>query len=106
MNKPLVEHVKRPLPISGKRVYIGRRMRGYPEGPYGNPFGIDEHWTREKVIEKYRAWIAAHPEIVVALAAEQPDVLACWCAPRACHGDVLAELVAAASAPPAAEEAE
>lgn len=82
-----VEHSRRPKAITGRRVYIGR------PGQWGNPFAIGRDGTREEVIEKYRAWIAERPELVDALAAERPDVLVCWCAPQACHGDVLAELL-------------
>lgn len=86
MKRPLVEHQRRPLPVMGNRVYIGR------PGPYGNPYVIGQDGTREEVIEKYRASVT--PKLVRQLAEQQPDVLVCWCAPQACHGDVLADLLA------------
>jgi hypothetical protein len=47
------------------------------------------------VLEKFEAWIRA-PERAE-LRAEVPapqrgKVLGCWCAPKACHGDVLARI--------------
>ncbi len=67
--------------------YIGR------PGPWGNPFVIGQDGTREQVIELYRAWLAKHPEIKArARLVLRDKVLGCWCAPLACHGDVLAEV--------------
>lgn len=67
---------------------------------YGNPFvigsrpGGGEKITREEAIASYRRWIAGR-------LARQPDFLeplrgkrlACWCAPEACHGDIIVELL-------------
>lgn len=68
-------------------VYIGRPSQ------WGNPFaiGLDDRAT---VIDKYRRYIAVHPELVDQLRDENPTALVCWCAPLPCHGDVLAELLA------------
>jgi hypothetical protein len=67
-------------------VYIGRPSK------WGNPFAIGKDGTREQVIEKYRSWIPTQPELIAALPELKDKVLGCWCAPKACHGDVLAEL--------------
>lgn len=67
--------------------YIGR------PGPWGNPFAIGKDGTRAEVIEKFRAYIEARPDLVQRLRARAPQRLVCWCAPRACHGDVLAEIL-------------
>lgn len=69
-------------------VYVGRGSR------WGNPYRIGEHGTREEVIAEYRAYIERHPTLVDELRARHPSALACWCAPLACHGDVLAALLA------------
>lgn len=68
-------------------VYIGR------PSPYGNPYMIGRDGTREEVIELYTLWITQRPELVAQLAAQKPTRLMCWCAPEACHGDVLAKLL-------------
>jgi hypothetical protein len=67
-------------------VYIGRPSK------WGNPFAIGKDGTREQVIEKYRSWIPTQPELIAALPELKDKVLGCWCAPQACHGDVLAKL--------------
>lgn len=71
-------------------IYIGR------PGPWGNPFVIGKDGDRTEVIAKYRAWITGPDRIATALRRNLPLLrgkrLGCWCAPAACHGDVLAEL--------------
>lgn len=71
-------------------VYIGRPSK------WGNPFVIGKDGTREEVIAKYRRWLETerldlHDQAVKLYG----KVLGCWCAPEACHGDVLLELAAA-----------
>lgn len=67
-------------------VYIGRPSK------WGNPFIIGKDGTREQIIEKYRAWVTANPELMAALPELVDRTLGCWCAPLPCHGDVLADL--------------
>lgn len=74
-------------------VYIGRPSK------WGNPFkiGVDAAgavWSREGVIDLYRAWLYANePQLIEDAKRElRGKVLGCWCSPQACHGDVLAEI--------------
>lgn len=67
-------------------VYIGR------PGPWGNPFEIGKDGTREEVIQKYREWIQTEPLLMQEVSSLSGKVLGCWCAPKPCHGDILAEL--------------
>jgi hypothetical protein len=67
-------------------IYIGRPSK------YGNPFVIGRDGTRAQVIAKYRAWILTQPALLASLHELDGKVLGCWCAPQACHGDVLVEL--------------
>lgn len=67
-------------------VYIGRPSK------WGNPFAIGRDGTRVEVIEKYRARIMQQPYLLAALHELKDKRLGCWCSPKACHGDVLAEL--------------
>ncbi len=67
-------------------VYIGR------PSCWGNPFTIGADGTREEVIAKYRTWLAQQPDLMARLPELKGKVLACWCAPKACHGDVLLAL--------------
>lgn len=76
-------------------VYIGRGSK------WGNPFThhpkadtiakfqVD---TREESIEAYRKWIQTQPELLNDLHELKGKRLGCFCKPKACHGDVLAEL--------------
>jgi hypothetical protein len=68
-------------------VYIGRPSM------WDNPFVIGKDGTRADVIAKYRAWLQTQPDMIRKAQAElRGKVLACWCAPNTCHGDVLAEV--------------
>ena len=61
---------------------------------WGNPFVVGIDGDRATVIEAYRQWIKGRPELLELLGELDGKRLACWCPPRACHGDVLAQLVA------------
>ena len=69
-------------------VRIDRRTR------WGNPYVIGRHGTRAEVIALYRVelWrrIRAGEIALEELAKLDGRRLACWCAPKPCHGDVLA----------------
>lgn len=67
-------------------IYIGRPSR------WGNPFEIGKDGDRATVIRKYREWILQQPQLLEDIHQLRGKVIACWCAPLACHGDVLAEL--------------
>ena len=71
-------------------VYIGR------PGPWGNPFKVKE-WGREGAIGNYRLWFleGMDQEELRARAVREltGKVLGCYCSPKKCHGDVLAEYV-------------
>lgn len=98
MAHPLVVHCKR----SRYDVYIGRPSK------WGNPFVIGRDGTRKQVIERYRQWLLGQPELIAALGELTGKALGCWCTPRACHGEVLAQMAATnalrtrTAAPPAA----
>jgi len=81
---------KSGLRVIGKgQKYIGRPTK------WGNPYVIGEHGTREEVVEKYaeRALMRFMDDELLEL--EGLD-LVCYCAPQACHGDVLVRMVAQA----------
>ena len=68
-------------------VYIGRPSK------WGNPFRAGTDGTRAEVIEKYREYILSEPELLAQLPELEGKVLACWCSPKPCHGDVLLDLL-------------
>jgi hypothetical protein len=68
-------------------IYIGRPTK------WGNPYNIGRDGDRLEVITKYRYWLYRQPELLKAAKIElKGKVLGCWCAPLACHGDVLASV--------------
>lgn len=79
---PLVVHCKK----SKYDVYIGR------PSIWGNPFTIGKDGNRKEVIEKYKEWIQTQPQLLDIIKYLRGKVLGCWCAPKECHGDILADL--------------
>ena len=68
-------------------VYIGRGSK------WGNPFRIGWDGDRAEVIARYEVWIQTKPELLAALPELVGKDLACYCAPKPCHGDVLLKLI-------------
>ena len=104
-------------PLNPDHVYIGRanRSRKLPESKWANPFPIEgepaylrEVVRRQSVIAKYDAYLAEAPDLMAALPELKGKTLYCWCKPKACHGDVLAELASGtgATVPPSAATAD
>lgn len=81
---PRVVHCKR----ESYDVYIGRPSK------WGNPFKLGPHGTRAVVISLYRDWLHKHRPSLIEDAKNElrGKVLGCYCAPLACHGDVLLEI--------------
>ncbi|RZV43608.1 MAG: DUF4326 domain-containing protein [Acidimicrobiales bacterium] len=77
-------------------VYIGRAVpeAGLEASKWGNPFVMadDSDEERDRAVADYRTWVVAQPELMAALGELRGLRLGCWCAPNACHGNVLAEL--------------
>jgi hypothetical protein len=80
-------------------VYIGR------PGPWGNPFVLGKEDQRADVIAKYREWLMEQPRLLAVVPELRGLTLGCWCAPKPCHGDVLAELADASPVCPAEPKA-
>ena len=78
-------------------VYIGR------PSVLGNPFVMTSEAQRTEVIAKYKVYFEKKMlgdmqfvkavEWIVERARTHDVVLGCFCAPRACHGDVIKEYV-------------
>ena len=79
---------------------LNRKVSGVPKGAvyvgrpskWGNPFVIGKHGTRDEVVAKCRVHLLGNRELMAALPELRGKDLVCWCAPCACHGDVLVEL--------------
>jgi Domain of unknown function (DUF4326) len=81
-------------------IYVGR------PSALGNPFAMQGEATRPQVIRDYEEWLAeqlldpkspASREIhrLADLARKQDLCLVCWCAPKACHGDIIKRTIEA-----------
>jgi hypothetical protein len=85
MSHPLVVHCK----LSNFDIYIGR------PSIYGNSFLIGKDGNRAEVVRKYLDWInlPEQEDYVQQIKRElRGKILGCWCAPLACHGDILAQI--------------
>lgn len=74
-------------------VYIGRPipLRRLAGSRWSNPYRITRGQSRETVLARYRTYLIEYrPDLVAALPELRGKTLACWCAPEACHGDILA----------------
>ena len=78
--------------------YVGR------PSVLGNPFTIGHDGTRDEVITKYRRWLWDHmipgsdvlaeiDRLAEKFIDQRGLTLVCWCAPKACHADVIAAAV-------------
>lgn len=72
-------------------VYIGRPGKGQ-DGYFGNPF---KGSNRDQVIAQYKEYfydrLKKDPEFRHNIRALKGKILGCFCKPKACHGDVIAE---------------
>jgi Domain of unknown function (DUF4326) len=70
-------------------VYIGR------PGIYGNPHKMHSEADRASVIEQFRTYLRdrcdGDPIFREAILRLKGKTLRCWCAPKACHGDVIVQ---------------
>ena len=101
----------RDLPQHPDAIYIGREHSGRGRGPsfkrsrWANPWSVNDH-GRDAAVALYARWITGDIEAAAMLPPGNwhrptPDeirgelrghVLACWCEPQPCHGDVLAAI--------------
>lgn len=70
----------------------GRFQRIDRRTEWGNPFETPVDGDRDTVIKHYADhYLAYKPSLLDKLDTLVGKVLGCWCAPEACHGDVLKE---------------
>jgi hypothetical protein len=73
-------------------VYVGRGRDPVSGdlGRWGNPFSVDRY-GRAGAMRRYFEWLESQPDLVERARRDLAGkVLACWCKPKQCHGDVLA----------------
>jgi hypothetical protein len=74
------------VPNGNASVYIGRPSK------WGNPFPMGEEKDREQVIAKFEQYLMNSPELLAQIGELKGKDLVCFCAPKACHGDILLRL--------------
>ena len=89
MSRTLVVN-KRSHVATANDEYIGRPSMG------GNPFKIGPDGNRDQVIMKFEHYARERMKTDKVFKEYVRNLhgrtLVCWCKPRACHGDVLAQL--------------
>src|SRR5690606_33990349 len=99
--KPHARRGQHPRPAV--RLAAGRALRLHraPQQPvwvadskWLNPFVVGQDGDRATVIRLYREYLAERADLLEDLDELRGKTLVCWCAPEACHGDVLRELLA------------
>ncbi|WP_103543335.1 DUF4326 domain-containing protein [Streptomyces sp. SM1] len=80
-------------------VYVGRTMKGVRAGgwnltasPLENPFTAKLIGSNEAAVAAYCRHLLQDPSLFARVQLLRGSTLACWCAPEACHADVLARL--------------
>lgn len=77
-------------------IYIGRPSE------WGNPYTHIKNRntkakfivkTREEAISKYREWLLSQHILMEKLESLRGKKLGCWCKPKACHGDIIIQLL-------------
>lgn len=86
-------------------VYVGRGGVVFVDGKrfpratsqFANPYKEGKYGDRAAVIKKYERYMRERlkqdPALVSMLKKLNGKTLGCWCAPKACHADVLVKLV-------------
>ena len=79
--------------VPGSFVYIGRKVIGFAGSKWCNPYREGRDGNREVVIHKYKVELwkkMKSKDFCNELLSElDGNDLGCWCAPLACHGEVL-----------------
>jgi hypothetical protein len=101
MNQIVVVNKHRITRGNHRTIYIGR------PSALGNPFPITDDCSREQSIKQYAGWLTkqideGNRKVIGALehiasltqdASGEAVQLVCYCAPKACHGDLIRQVV-------------
>lgn len=73
--------------------YIGRKGFGM-SGEFGNPYRLNKDGSRYDIMIKFRKYFMKRlnndPEFKKRILGLRGLTLGCFCAPRPCHGDIIA----------------
>ena len=74
----------------GRALYRGGWQLG--ASPLASPLRPGRDGTRREIVARYRDYLLARPDLLALLPGLRGRRIGCWCAPLACHADVIAEL--------------
>lgn len=83
------------LHTSNYDVYIGRAGKG-KDGYFGNPFSVEKYGHGvciDKFMEYFHDRLTTDQEFQHRVAGLVGKKLGCFCKPKSCHGDIIAEYV-------------
>ena len=85
------------LEETGRLTYVGHAgpRHSWPESDFANPFLGMAKTDRAGMIRQYRQWLTTKAGLLRRLDGGELSAraLGCWCAPKPCHADVIAEEV-------------
>ena len=91
------KHLVPWLHEAGLLTYVGHagQRHSWPESDFANPFLGMARTDRAGMVRNYREWLSTKAGLLRRIAGGELSgrALGCWCAPQACHADVLAEEV-------------
>lgn len=89
------KHLVPWLGSTGRITYVGHAgpRHDWPESDFANPFLRMQNTDRPGMVRRYREWLHEQPALLRRIAGGELTgrALGCWCAPKPCHADVLAE---------------
>lgn len=71
--------------------YIDRTKHDGKVSKFGNHFEMKKESERSTVIEQFKQHFYSNHELMAAAEQLRGKVLACWCHPKRCHGDVIVD---------------
>ena len=77
---------KGSVPAGSASVYVGRPTK------WGNPFPMRSEAERDSVISQFEDYLMSSPDLLAQIGELRGKDLVCFCAPRACHADILLKL--------------
>lgn len=75
-------------------VYIGRLnkfVKGSFDSKWGNPFSA-KRYRRIQCLDLYKQYLYSNKALLSDIQELHGKTLVCWCAPKLCHGQILANL--------------
>jgi hypothetical protein len=85
------------LEENGRLTYVGHAgpRHSWTESDFANPFLGMAKTDRAGMIRQYRQWLTTKAGLLRRLDGGEltARALGCWCAPQACHADIVAEEV-------------